>query len=323
MVKYHFKRYAFLIFSSSENQIPTIDYDALLTSDWLYYYIYRYIESISDHCEQVSIAIIGLIFDSQIGSNDQQQQLLNEINSKVNEFLNNEEYQRKNIHLYSDIFSEPIYLDDDDMTDEVIEKFEIIAQQCNIKHHKQKRQILKQRLGFFEEDSLIIDYESFLKRFEESNSSYDDEDIDDDNQKLLENEVNSMNFDECIDYLKLTGDIICYGQKSQLTIFLKPFYLLNNILSRTIFRPHIDQWLNYDENMIFRFSGYYRTQELFDIDRERLLTRGEFTWYMLNVLFCEQNINNQSLIEENIIDYCHLMEYLYLGYLNEPNINRK
>lgn len=210
------------------------------------------------------------------------------------------------------------------MTDEVIEKLENIAQQWNMKHHKQKRQVLKRRLGFIEQNSLIIDYETCFKHFEQSISSFDDDDdINEDNKKLIENEIDRMNFDQCLDYLKMTGDILCYGQNSQITILVKPYYLLNNILSRTIFRSHIDQWLNYDENMIFCFSGYYRTQELFDIDRERLLTRGEFTWKMLNILFFEQNNNSQSLIEQNIIDYCDLMEYLYLGYLNESNLNRK
>ena len=132
-----------------------------------------------------------------------------------------------------------------------------------------------------------------------------------------------MSLISCLDYLKLTGDIICFGQIPQMTIVIKPYYILNNILCRTIFRPHIDQWLNYDDNMVFRFSGYYRTSELFDIDRERLLTRGEFTWNMLNVLFFEQNNDNRSLVEQAIIDHCRLMEYLYLGYINESNLNCK
>jgi hypothetical protein len=238
-------------------------------------------------------------------------------------FLNQDEYQRKNITLYSEFFSEPIYLDDDEMIEEMIEKLENIAQQWNIKHHKQKREVLKQRLGFIEQDSLIIDYETCLKHFQQQNSSIDDDDEDEENKKILENEINQMNFDECLDYLKLTGDILCFSRSSQIKILIKPYYLLNNILSRTIFRPQIDQWLNYDDNMVFRFSGYYRTQELFDIDRQRLLTRGEYTWKMLNVLFYEQNNDNQSLIEQNIIDYCRLMESLYLGYLNQSNINCK
>jgi Leucine-rich repeat (LRR) protein len=303
---------------TSLDQLSTIDYDALLTNDWLYYSIYRYIESISDHCQQVSIAIIGLILNCQIGSNDQQQQLLDEINSRVNMFLINEEYQRKNITLYSEFFFEPIHLDDDDQISEVIDKLENIAKEWNIKHHKKKRHVLKRRLGFIEQDSLIIDYETCLKQFEQPYSLFDD---DDETEELLENEINQMNLNECLDYLKLTGDIICFGQNPHITILLKPYYLLNNILSRTIFRPNIDQWLNYDDNMIFRFSGYYRTQELFDIDRQRLLTRGEYTWKMLNVLFFEQNNDDHCLVQQNIIDYCRLMEYLYLGYLNESNIN--
>jgi hypothetical protein len=131
-----------------------------------------------------------------------------------------------------------------------------------------------------------------------------------------------MSFDEHLDYLKLIGDILCFGQKPHITIFIKPYYYLNEILSKTIFRPHIDQWLNYEDNMVFRFSGYYSSETLFNIDRQRLLTRGEFTWNMLNVLFYEQNNNNITLTEQNILDYCRLMERLYLGYVNESNLNR-
>ena len=75
--------------------------------------------------------------------------------------------------------------------------------------------------------------------------------------------------------------------------------------------------------MVFRFSGYYPTQELFDIDRQRLLTRGEFTWKMLMFYFMNKIIIIISLTEQNIIDYCRLMEDLYLGYLNESNLNCK
>ncbi|CAF3552791.1 unnamed protein product [Rotaria sp. Silwood1] len=132
-----------------------------------------------------------------------------------------------------------------------------------------------------------------------------------------------MSFDECLNYLKLIGDFFCFGQKSHMRILLKPYYLLNNLLSNTLFRPNIEQWLNYNDNMVFRFSGYYSSEKLFNIDRQRLLTRGEFTWKMLNVLFYEQNNNNISLTEQNIFDYCHLMERLYLGYLNQSNLNRK
>jgi len=139
--------------------------------------------------------------------------------------LTNEEYQRKNITLYSKFFSEPIHLDDNDIAEEVIEKLENIAQQWNIKHHKQKREIVKRRLGFMEQDSLIINYETCLKHFGQSNLSLNDDDDDDDedeeNKKLLENEINQMNLDECLDYLKLTGDILCFGQNLQTKILLK------------------------------------------------------------------------------------------------------
>jgi hypothetical protein len=207
------------------------------------------------------------------------------------------------------------------MSEDIIEILEIIAQQWNIKHYKRKREVLKRRLGFIEQDSLTIDYETCLKRFEQSTSSFDDDD--EENEQSLENEINQMNLNDCLIYLTLTGDIICFGPTYQSIILLKPYYLLNNILSRTIFRPHIEQWLNYDENMLFRFSGYYRTEDLFNIDRQCLLTRGEYTWKMLTTLFFAQNNDNQSVLERTIIDYCRLMECLHLGYVNESNLDRK
>ncbi|CAF1367572.1 unnamed protein product [Adineta steineri] len=340
-------------FDENDNNISIIDYDALLTDDWLYFHIFRYIESISNYCSQASIAIIGLIKNYQLASNDQQQQLLDEIHSKVNMFLTDEENQRTNITLYSELFSEPIHLDNNDMSD-VIETFEIISQQWNIVHHKEKRQILKRKLGFMAQDSLTIDYDICFKDFQKQNgtlsaSSSDDneeqkteiteeteqtegkeqeenndgeEEVEEEEKnEIVENEINQMTFDECLDYLKITGDIIYFNQGSQKIILIKPYYLLNNVLSRTVFRPHIDQWLNYDENMIFHFGGYYPTKELFDIDRQRLLTRGEYTWKMLSILFKEQNNSTHNLVEQNLIDYCRLMERLYLGYVNESNLN--
>ena len=67
----------------------------------------------------------------------------------MNIFLTDEENQRKNINFYSEFFPEPIHLDDEQMSSIVIEKLEIIAQQWNIIHHKQKRQFVKQRLRFY------------------------------------------------------------------------------------------------------------------------------------------------------------------------------
>ncbi|UJR21005.1 hypothetical protein I4U23_024105 [Adineta vaga] len=324
----------------NENNIPIIDYDALLTNEWLYIHLFRYIESISDHCSQAAIAIVGFLKDCQIGSNDQKQQLLEEIHSKVNMFLTDEENQRTNITLYSELFPEPIYLDNNDISN-VIGTFEIIAQQWNIIHHKEKCQALKRRLGFLGQDLLTIDYETCFKRFQKSNgtlsesSEYEseiqefsqiqtDEEEDEDEEaknELVENEIDQMTFDECLDYLKMTGDIVCFNQGTQMIILIKPYYLLNNIFSRTIFRPRLDQWLDYEENMIFRFGGYYPTEELFQIDRDRLLIRGEYTWKMLHILFNEQNTGEETLKDETIIEYCRLMECLYLGYVNESNLD--
>lgn len=300
-----------------------------MTNEWLYYHIYRYLESLSDHCEQVFVAIIGLVDDSQLTSVNyqQQQELLDEIHFKVNVFLLEEGNHRENINLYSDFFSTPIHLNDEQMSMLVIEKLENIAQQWNILHHKQKQQYVKQCLGFYQQDALIINYNTCLKYFEQQKpfsiilSDDDDDEIEE--TKLLEEEINQMSFDECIDYLKLIGDIFCFSQKTEIIILIKPYYLLNQLLASTLFRPYIDQWLDYKTNMIFRFSGYYSSQTLFDIDRQRLLTRGEFTWKMLNILFFEQNMNDNCLNDQDIFDYCRLMQRLYLGYLNDSNLNCK
>jgi len=242
----------------------------------------------------------------------------------VKAFLLDAGNQRANINLYSEFFPEPIHLDDEQMSSQVIEQLEIIAQQWNIVHHKQKRQYVKQRFDFIQQDALIIDYDTCLEYFEEHNQFLpeNNEEIEE-NKQIVEEELNQMSFDDYLNYLKLIGDILCFGQKPDTIILLKPYYFLNEILSTTLFRPHIDQWLNYEDNMIFHFSGYYLTQKLFDIDRERLLMRGEFTWKMLNALFYEHNDDNISLTEENILDYCHLMERLYLGYVNGSNLNCK
>jgi hypothetical protein len=170
--------------------------------------------------------------------------------------------------------------------------------------------LVKQRLSFIPQDALIIDYDTCLEGFEEQNQS-------------LSEDERERTLNEHLDYLKLIGDILYFGPKSNRLILLKPYYLLNEILSTTLFRSHIDQWLHYDDNMVFHFSGYYPSQTLFELDRQRLLIRGEFTWNMLNVLFCEQNNRNTGLTEENILDYCQLMERLYLGYVNESNLDCK
>jgi hypothetical protein len=318
----------FVRISSVEHHLnPIIDYDALLTDDWLVYHIFRYIESIADHCQQASIAIVGLMNSSSANFHDQQQQILDEIHSKVNMFVTDENYQRTNIQIYSEYFLRPVYFDDEHMSSVFIEQLESIAQQRNIIHNKHKRLILKQRLGLTASDtSFIMDYDPCQQQFERSCSStlLNDNNMmnDDDGKQLLVNdEINRMSFDDCLDYLKLTGDIICSGTKSTMTIVSKPYNLLNQIFSRTLFRSHLEQWLNYDDNVIFHFSGYYPTQESFDIDRQRLLTRGEFTWNMLTILFNEQNWTSGSLVDEQLIDYCRLIERLQLGYIVESNLN--
>ena len=300
----------------SEKYTDLIDYDTLLTDDWLYHSIFRYIESMSDHCHQVSIAIVGLM--STNSATDQIQQLLDEIHSRINMFLTDEQQQRKNVVVYSEFFPEPIDFNEENMSDRFIEILENIAQQWNIQHHKQKRLVLKQRLGLFERDSLLINYQQFEQAHSSLIEQQQQQHIDNETPipPSLQTELTRMTFNDCLTYLTLTGDILCLYQTSPPTILLKPSFLFNQILTRTIFRPRMNQWLNYEENMVFHFTGHYPNQEVFNLDRERLLTRGEFTWSMLNVLFFEQNPSQAT-----IVDYCQLMERLSLGFLNQSNLN--
>lgn len=299
----------------SQKDISLIDYETLLNDDWLYHSIVRYVQSIADQSHQVSIAIVGLISHCSRESTEQVQELLDEIHSKVNMFFTNDESRRTNVIFYSEFFPEPIDFSDENISDYIIEVFETIAQQWNIQHHKHKRQILKQRLQLFEHNSLLIDYQTF----EQSHSLLSQ--TPDDTTPIppsLETELTRMTLNDCLTYLTLTGDILCLYQTTPPTILLKPCFLLNNILSRTIFRPRMEQWLNYEENLIFHFTGYYHNEDLFKLDRKRLLTRGEFTWSMLSVLFFEQNLSDQTIIE-----YCQLMERLSLGFLTPSNLNCK
>ena len=303
--------------------------DTLLTNEWLYHHVYRYIESLSDHSEQVSVAVLGLVDRSKIVSNGhghdrQQQQLLDGIHSRVKAYLVLQaKTHRDNIELYSEFFPRVLRLDDEPMSSFVIEQLETIAQQWKRLHHKEKRASVRRRLGFEQDDALVINYSTCLKLFEQQTAATSDRRPNDEGEKMnrsVVEELNQMNFDQCLDYLKLIGDILCVGHKPQITILIKPYYFLNEILARTVFRPRIDQWLNYEENMIFRFSGCYLTEQLFAIDRERLLKRGEFTWNILSILFYEQHYDHLDLTEQTIVDYCRLIERLQLGYVNPSNL---
>ena len=305
-------------------------FDAVLTDDWLYQHVFRYIESIADHATQVSLAVIGLVDESQLeGKHDHQQELLDAIHSKVQAFLVQKEEPRAHVRLYSSFFPVPLHLDDVEMSVVAIEQLETLARQWKIVHHKQKRLKLRQRFRFIPNDSIIVDYNTCLKHFEQQAqappipSDDDNGETSEEEQRWIKDELDPMSFDECLDYLELVGDILRFDQKPQMTLIFKPFYLLNQIFARTLFRPHLDQWLNYETNMIFRFSGYYPTEEIFTLDSQRLFTRGEFTWSMLNVLFFEQNIQENGLTEQDLIDFCRLMERLHLGYSNQSNCYRK
>lgn len=306
-----------------------IDFDALLTNDWLQTHVFHYLESISDHCDEVFVAIIGLIDRSQLPSFDvqQSQRMLEEIHLRIDGYLLDMGSERGNINLYSGFFPEPLHFDDERMASIIIQQLEIIGQQWNLVHHKQKRRFVKQRLKFLPYDDLVIDYQTCFKRYEEylkQKDSPSDDNDEEEEDNIIKKELDQMSFDDYLDYLKLIGDIFYFNpDKSNRLILLKPYYFLNEILSCTLFRPRMDQWLNYDDNMIFRFSGHYLSQESFDLDRQRLLIRGEFTWKMLNILFLEQNNHDHRLTQQSLLDYCRLMEQFYLGFVNESNVKRK
>lgn len=324
-----------LLLQTNEEQSMDIDFDRLLTPDWLHTHVFHYLESISDHCDEVFVAIIGLIDRTQMKSNDDQQsqRILEEIHARIDGYLGEMGDERGNINLYSGFFPEVLHFDDEHMSSIVIEKFELIAQQWNLVHHKQKRQFVKQRLKYLPYEQLVIDYESCFQQFQEqrehhhsssSSSVLSSSESEEEEDEIIAKELNQMSFDDYLDYLKLIGDLVEFNlEKSKRILLLKPNYFLNEILSATIFRPRLEQWLNYDDNMIFRFSGHYLSQESFDIDRQRLLNRGEFTWKMLNVLFHEQNNHNFRLNQDILLDYCRLMERFYLGFINESNSKRK
>ncbi|CAF4846307.1 unnamed protein product, partial [Rotaria socialis] len=101
---------------------------------------------------------------------------------------------------------------------QVIEILEIIAEQWNIKHHKQKRQLLKRRLGLVESNSIIIDYDTCLNQFQQQTIPPLSEN---ENRTPVEEEINQMTFEQCLDYLKVLGDILVFEQRSSRTIIVK------------------------------------------------------------------------------------------------------
>ena len=305
-----------------------IDFDHLFTEEWLQLHIFRFIESICDYCDEVSLAVVGLLNESQ--NQQQEQELLDEIHSRIDQFLMKPNKRRDHVRLYSNFFPTLICFDDEQLAARMIDRLESLSQQWNLIHHKEKRNEIRHRLPFIPQDSLVIDYETCAKQFEQhhrksmsrSKDEHESENIDD-HKQLIDNELNEMNFDDCLEYLKLLGDILYFGQKPHMIIILKPYFLLNRILSLTLFRSDIRQWLNYKTNLLFRFSGHYLTEDLFNIDRRRLLENGEFTWKMLNLLFFQSNNNETSLTEHHLIHYCRLMERLCLGYMNQSNYQGK
>lgn len=222
-------------------------------------------------------------------------------------FVTDDEFQRKNIRIYSDYFPQAFDLDDENLSKKFFRQFETIGHQWNFVHHKEKRMKLKQRLGFLLPQSVIVDYETCRQRFESENDE----------------EIDQMTFDDCLDYLKLTGDILTWPCQNNQTIINRPYHLLNEIFARTIFRSDLEQWLNYEQNVIFHYSGFYLTSSEFEIDRQRIFQRGEFSWKMLNVLFHDQHNKSCDLTEKYIIENCRLMEKLFLGFVNESNLNCK
>ncbi|CAF0995620.1 unnamed protein product [Adineta ricciae] len=300
---------------NNESHTASIDSTELLSKDWLQKHIFRYLESLSSHGKYVSVAVIGLIDDSKLVlPMFHAQTLLREIQSRVNTFL-----LGANVNHYSRFFPLPIDFKEKTMLTSFLQQLERIAQQRNVRHHKHKQQLIKQRLGLHQQRALVMNYETCFRSFQERNLTSS---IATDANEAQE-EINQMSFDECLNYLKLTGDILCVGKTPHSILILQPDYLLNKIFAHTLFRPDLDCWLNYRKNPIFQFSGYYSSEELFAKDRQRLRTNGEFSWRLLKILFYELTANNINVNELSIIEYCRLMERLQLGYLIESSYNRR
>ena len=67
-------------FSQDESSINIFDYDKLLTSQWFEHHIFRFIQMISDHCRQASIAVVGLLMKNEnFFFDDQAEQILDDI----------------------------------------------------------------------------------------------------------------------------------------------------------------------------------------------------------------------------------------------------
>jgi hypothetical protein len=298
----------YTLISRRTNDTINADIDALLDDDWLDCHIYRYVQSLADHCARVSLTLVGLIDRSSIKFNDQQQQqhVLERIHDKLRAFIMRTDNTWSHVHIHSDLFPMPIAFDDINMSTLIIEQLETIARKNNIIHDKRKRLQVHRLFRFVAHDCITMDYETCSKYFQQQLSSFVD--------KSDGNEL-----DTCLEYLELIGDILIFKPTSNKTIIFKPYYLFNEILRHTIFRPNLEQWLDYDKNLVFRFSGYYTSEDMFVVDRQRLILRGEWTWTMLTAIFFEQNNDSILWKQEHLIRYCQLMEHLYLGYVNPSN----
>ncbi|CAF1636368.1 unnamed protein product, partial [Didymodactylos carnosus] len=280
----------------------------------------RYIESISNHCGQIHLAIIGLIYETTTTTYNKEQvkRLFDSVQNKTEMYLLEHYDDSQNmVEFYSNYF-QPIYFNDSpSITNDLIIQLEIIAKKWNNIHEKNKRLNFKRKLNIFNQKNIIIDYNHCRKKFDnkyiqvvDNKTSFDEdeqssEDIDKENDE--ENELDPIEFDSCLEFLRLTGDIVWIDKQKQLRnfIIIKPHLLFNIITS--FLRSNFHQWLNYEENVLFHYSGYFLTKNSFENDKERLLVNGEYTWKMLNVLLIDFCLNEQQIIE-----YCLLMERLYM-----------
>lgn len=173
----------------------------------------------------------------------------------------------------------------------------LAEQKLNYRHEKNKRKIVKRAFGLEGENDFLIDLERALENFEKAETPFD--------------------FESSVEYLKLTGDLVRCGSAEKVKFITRPYYVFNQLLCRTLFRPRLDEWLNYEENLLFHFSGFYPTKESFEVDREKILRRGQFSWSMLKLLFIDESRTN----EEFLIRFAYLVEDLRVGFVEESNSN--
>ncbi|CAF0988858.1 unnamed protein product [Didymodactylos carnosus] len=207
-------------------------FDTLITNDWLKNNITRYIESISNHCGQIHLAIIGLIYETTTTTYNKEQvkRLFDSVQNKTEMYLLEHYDDSQNmVEFYSNYF-QPIYFNDSpSITNDLIIQLEIIAKKWNNIHEKNKRLNFKRKLNIFNQKNIIIDYNHCRKKFDnkyiqvvDNKTSFDEdeqssEDIDKENDE--ENESDPIEFDSCLEFLRLTGDIVWIDKQKTIEKF--------------------------------------------------------------------------------------------------------